>query len=314
MFTALVAHLAQFEAACPEHEWQDWHISPIASGNNRLFRATRDADDWAVKFMIRDDRDRARREFDALSLMERGAPGLAPRPLYLDLDSYSQSVVVQTWLSGTPLWAAPADSATWLQILQAYRRVHLTPPPDGPIRYPLTPADILASLPKFAGELPEAAQSERLARLLSRLESLKVPKMPDVRCWGHGDTNIRNLILTADGVKLVDWEYSGVTDPAHEIAMLMSHHNAATAGEAHWDWVAEQYAALSGEPDMLPRIQVFYALRLALGCVRLLFGRYVLLEQPSRRLVGHGPEAEMSTLENIDLYFERAFGRLAAFG
>jgi hypothetical protein len=30
--------------------------------------------------------------------------------------------------------------------------------------------------------------------------------------------------------------------------------------------------------------------------------------------VGHGPEAEMSTLENIDLYFERAFGRLAALG
>ena len=44
MFTALVAYLAQFEAACPEHEWQDWHIRPVASGNNRLFRATRDAD------------------------------------------------------------------------------------------------------------------------------------------------------------------------------------------------------------------------------------------------------------------------------
>ena len=149
--------------------------------------------------------------------------------------------------------------------------------------------------------------------MLALLESLKVPELPDVRCWGHGDTNIRNLIQASEGIKLVDWEYSGVSDPAHEIAMLMSHHNAAAAGEAHWDWVAEQYAAQSGEPDMLRRIHVFYALRLAGWCVRLLFGRYVLLEQPSRRLVGHGPEAEMSTLENIDLYFERAFTRLAEF-
>src|SRR3954468_24835269 len=98
MFTALVAYLAQFEAACPEHDWQGWHIRPVASGNNRLFRAIRVADDWAVKFFIRDERDRARREFDALSLMAPAEPGLAPLPIHLDHDRHAQAVVVQTWI------------------------------------------------------------------------------------------------------------------------------------------------------------------------------------------------------------------------
>ena len=75
--------------------------------------------------------------------------------------------------------------------------------------------------------------------------------------------------------------------------------------------MAAQYASMSDEPDMLTRIRLFYALRLAGWCVRLLFGRHVLLQQPSLRLVGHAPEAEMSTPENIDLYFDRARSQLA---
>lgn len=316
---AILEHLAQLQPPYREHVWSAWLVRPVASGNNRLFRVTRDVDDWAVKFTIRDDRDRARREFNALTLLDRTGPGLAPRPVHLELDRYDLSVVVQNWIDGTPLWSPPADDATWLQILRAYRRLHSLPSPDGapwgaahgPLLIPTTPEEIVSGTQAFAEQIPPTGQSARLSELLQTLRGLKWLELPETRCWAHGDTNIRNLILTPDGIKLVDWEYSGVTDPAHEIAKLMSHSNSASAGEPRWAWVAAQYASMSDEPDMLTRIRLFYALRLAGWCVRLLFGRHVLLQQPSLRLVGHAPEAEMSTPENIDLYFDRARSQLA---
>lgn len=322
MCRAIVEYLAHLQSECLDHEWQQWLIRPVTSGNNRVYRVTRDSDDWAVKFAIRDNRDRARREFNSLVFLDGLQAQIAPRPIHLDLDSYEQAVVVQTWMPGTPLWSPPQDDATWLEILHTYRRLHLLQPAggtrwdssDGPVLSPLTPDDTRASIHEFSQKIPPAGQSERLTGLIQMLDRFTLPTTPESLCWAHGDPNIRNLILTADGIKLVDWEYSGISDPTVEIAKLMSHSNAAMAGEERWAWVAEQYAALSSGRDMLARIQVMYALRLVGWCVRLLFGRHVLLRQPSVRLVGHGPEAEMSTLENIDLYFERAHDQLVRLG
>src|SRR5262245_16109768 len=120
----LVEELARPQAPYPDYEWQGWDIRPIASGNNRLFRATRDDYDWAIKFMIRDPRNRAQREFSALTLIDRLGTQVGPRPLYLDQDRYQQAVVVQTWIDGTALNSPPADDATWSQILETYALVH----------------------------------------------------------------------------------------------------------------------------------------------------------------------------------------------
>jgi aminoglycoside phosphotransferase (APT) family kinase protein len=320
MDTAILDYLAGLRPPVLEHNWNRWRVVPVASGNNRLYRVTNGADDWAIKFTIRDDRDRARREFNALSLLENLGASVAPRPVHLDLDHYEHSVVVQTWLPGMPLWSAPPEDDTWLQILRAYHRLHSLPPADGgtwgaghgPMLSPITPEEMVTGIHALVEQLPPAGRPERLSELLQSLDRVRLPRLPTSRCWAHGDPNIRNLILKEDGVKLVDWEYSGVTDPANEMAKLISHPIAASAGEARWDWVAQQYAELSAVPEMLPRIQLCYALRLVGWCVRLLFGRHVLLQRPSVRLVGHGPEAEISTVENIDLYFDRASRRLAA--
>jgi hypothetical protein len=41
-------------------------------------------------------------------------------------------------------------------------------------------------------------------------------------------------------------------------------------------------------------------------CVRLVYGRSVLLQRPTHRLVGSAPEAEISTQLNIERYLSRA--------
>jgi aminoglycoside phosphotransferase (APT) family kinase protein len=310
----LLDYLAGAPPSAAEHDWQQWRLRPVPSGNNRLIRASGPGADWVVKFAIRDDRDRARREFNALTLLGHLAPGVAPRPIYCDPDRYAQPVVVQAWVEGTALWLPPSDDAAWRQILETYHRLHAIQPdeaarlglPAGPLLGPWAPDEQVAAIVAYARQLPPAGQSARLTELLDTLQQTRFPSLPHSLCWGHGDPNVRNIILAEPGAVLVDWEYSGVTDPAHEMAKLMSHALVSGAGEDRFQWLAEQYAALSGAADMLARIRLHYALCLASWCARLLFGYHVLLQQPSPRLVGHGPEAEISTTDNIDRYFERA--------
>jgi thiamine kinase-like enzyme len=306
--TTIVEQLARLQAPYSEHEWRGWHIRPIASGNNLLFRATRDDQDWAVKFMIRDQRNRAQREFSALALIaNQGAP-VGPRPLYLDLDSYQHAVVVQTWLDGTALLAPPADDSTWSQILQVYALVHTLEPADEQqdVVNSLPADQTIAAIQSFAREIPPSPYAQALATLSQALDQITLPQMRASQRWCHGDPNIRNILMTATGVQLVDWEYSGIGDPAREIANLMTHPFARSMSDERRQWVVERYANISGEIDMSLRIRVEYALRLAWWCVRLLYGRYVLLQRPSQRLVGPRAEEEISTVENIEHYFSHA--------
>ena len=313
--TALIEQLASLEAPYAEHEWQGWQIRPIASGNNLLFRARRAGDDWAMKFMIRDQRDRARREYEALTLIDDLGLPVGPRPIYVDRDRYPQAVVVQTWVDGTALETPPTDDSTWSQILQTYALVHQIQPADAARRGAASsiPDDLtVAAIRAFARDIPATPYAGALAGLSQALDQARLPSLGTSRRWCHGDPNIRNVLVTAGGVRLVDWEYSGVGDPACEIAGLMAHPIARSASEERRLWIAEQYARLSGEPDMLPRIYAQYTLRLAWWCVRLLFGRYVLLRRPSQRLAGPRAEEEISTVENIERYFSQARRWLAA--
>jgi thiamine kinase-like enzyme len=319
--TALIERLVYLPTPYVAHEWRGWRISPVTSGNNLLFRATRDSADLAIKLMIRDERNRAQRECSALTLLESLGSPVAPKPIFLDLDSYKHAVVAQTWVDGDMLRSAPDDDATWLRILQTYHAIHRIGL-DDIVRQGVafdrtsssTPPDQAASaIIAFAQQVPPEHHAESLAGLIEALVRMQIPTIRISSCLCHGDPNVRNMIVTSGGVRLVDWEYSGINDPAHEIAALMSHPIGGSASEERWRWLAEQYALLSGEPDMLPRIRVHYALRLAWWCVRLLFGRYVLLQRPSHRLVGPRAEEEISTLENIYRYFSRAHMQLSRF-
>jgi aminoglycoside phosphotransferase (APT) family kinase protein len=62
---------------------------------------------------------------------------------------------------------------------------------------------------------------ERLARLVLRLESISAR-----RCFCRSDPRFANVIRRPDGrLGLVDWEDSGLLDPARDVADLMTHPN-----------------------------------------------------------------------------------------
>src|SRR6478736_319694 len=107
-FLPLLDHLGR-STAVADGEWRDWQITRVAgAGNNLLYRATNITNDLAIKFTIRDERNRAGREYAALLALQQAGLAIAPEPLWLDRDSYAQPVVVQGWLAGTAL-AAPPD-------------------------------------------------------------------------------------------------------------------------------------------------------------------------------------------------------------
>jgi thiamine kinase-like enzyme len=314
MTDALIEQLAGLQPPYADDTWQGWRIRPIASGNNLLFRATRDDQDCAVKFMIRDRRNRAQHEFDALTLIDGLSPRIGPRPVFIDRDRYHHAVVVQTWIDGSALQAPPTDDSTWSQIVETYALVHQIHPAEAQRQgcaSVIPAAQTVAAIRAFAQELPATPYAAALASLLAALEQAGLPEGQPARRWCHGDPNIRNILVTPTGVQLVDWEYSGIGDPAQEIAGLLAHPFARSTSAARRKWVAERYAQLSSEPDMLARVHQQYALQLAWWCVRLVFGRYVLLQRPSQRLVGPRAEEEISTLENIEHYLSRAQRELA---
>ncbi|HEV2124278.1 MAG TPA: hypothetical protein VGW38_16090, partial [Chloroflexota bacterium] len=76
-----------------EDHWDHWRITPMNGGaNNLVYRARSHAyedgrgkgsADLAVKFTIRDNRDRAGREYGALQVLQAAGLTIAPRPVFL---------------------------------------------------------------------------------------------------------------------------------------------------------------------------------------------------------------------------------------
>ena len=85
----LLDHLAHVERPS-EQQWRTWSIGQVHGGaNNLLFRATRDDVDLAVKFTLRDARNRAGREFAALHALRQLVVAVAPEPVCLEQQRYT---------------------------------------------------------------------------------------------------------------------------------------------------------------------------------------------------------------------------------
>src|SRR5688572_11421588 len=119
----------------PPERWEGWEITPIGGGaNNRLVRVTTETDDFAVKFAIRDARDRAGREYHALRVMRSVGCDLAPAPVLLERRRWDQPVVVSTWLHGDVSSAPPTSEAEWHVMISHFATVHQIKPAHTPIR------------------------------------------------------------------------------------------------------------------------------------------------------------------------------------
>jgi Ser/Thr protein kinase RdoA (MazF antagonist) len=172
------------------------------------------------------------REWTALSVLARFAPGLAPAPVCADLGRYSP-VVTMSWLSGTELAAAPVTPAQARALAQAMGRLWQSVPSVGR-EFPaaLTPNPV--AFARQVRQMLAVGPAQREDRVVARARSAAAAWLErgaiDRHCragheavLGHGDPNLANFLWDRGQVRLVDFEDCGPSDRAFELAILTEH-------------------------------------------------------------------------------------------
>lgn len=304
----LLRRLDGAEVHAPQ-SWRGWRITPIAGGaNNLLYRATGDAGDYAVKFTLRDDRDRAGREFAALRALQQAGLDIAPQPVWLDRQRYRQPVVVQTWLAGEALAGPPQTDAEWTALLEHYVTVHSLTPPRTTVALVNGYVNVSsgeagkALVSSHARLLPPAARPATLHRVLAWIEAWTPPTWPaPPRTLVRVDSNWRNFIRRGDALASVDWEYSGWGDPAFELAELTLHPAYQDVPSARWDRLVQDYAGRGQDATLTLRVETYRIIMLAWWLVRWARYRYETPRGMDARLVSRPP----GWLEEVEQQYAR---------
>ena len=300
--------------------WQGWDIAPVGGGaNNLVHRVAGPSGTFAIKFAIRDERDRAGREAAAMQAVEDAGLSFVPRLVLLDRDTYPQPVVVQTWLDGEALTAPPQSDTEWAALVAHYAAIHTITPAH--TAQTLRPAVTIAAsgvagkalVRAHAQRLPPDARPPELAALLDTFEVWKPPTWPappPVLC--RADPNHRNFIARPDGWASVDWENSGWGDGAFELADLVTHAAYEEVPAARWAWVAEQYVAQCGDAGAARRIAAYILVMRVWWAVRLARYVYEVPRGLDERLLARPAAWHEETTARYERYLQQAQRALEA--
>ncbi|GAA2367000.1 phosphotransferase family protein [Nonomuraea africana] len=173
----------------------------------------------------------AEREWRALSLLAEHAPGLTPEPI-----AFEPGVVVMSRLEGTPLRGLTLGPPHLEGLAEALARLHEA-----------VPARILAGVPERPWQAAQLSAQVRewcarwrprgsLADLAVRegarwLDGWRPGPAGARPAFGAGDGNLANFLWDGTRVRIVDFEDSGRSDRAFELAEAAEHVSAWVDGE-----------------------------------------------------------------------------------
>jgi aminoglycoside phosphotransferase (APT) family kinase protein len=280
MLPNLIQHLDRTRPAADER-WRGWQITPTAGGaNNLVYRATRRGDDYAVKFTLRDERDRAGREFAALSALQQAGLRIAPEPIWLDRERCTLPVVVQSWIAGETLSTPPQRDSEWTALLDHYCAIHSVTPDRTAVVLAAGVVNVSsgeagkALVCRHAARLPAEAQPGPLRDLLARFDDWAPPCWPEPpRTLVRVDGNWRNFVRRGVGLASVDWENSGWGDPAFELGELAVHPAYEGVPGSRWDQFAAGYVERRNDPTLILRARTYTTIMLVWWAVR--WARYL---------------------------------------
>lgn len=176
-------------------------------------------------------RGEPRREWRALGLLARYAPGLAPAPVQAALDA-DPPVVAMSRLPGDAMGTQPLTPDEIAAVAASIGRLHRAPPPgvlDRAEPMPFGPVTAVAQVRAMAAargvpEDPAARRALRYASLwLERGQVERAAARGYTAVFGHGDANLANYLHDGGTVRLVDFEDSGRSDRAWELAIFTEH-------------------------------------------------------------------------------------------
>lgn len=289
--------LAEHAVACWRGEPGDGSIEVRANGGNGVvLRAERGGGPLAVKLSPVDGRERGQREYDALTAL--AGSGLAPEPVALVVapDDAPVTALVTSWVDGTtpePSWAGARRTAEMLAEVHRHPAAELRPPFPAP-----DAVSLLRRGKRRLGELP-ADVAEPLAEAADRL--LARPTPPTRAVLVHSDASPPNLLVAGDNRVLVDWEYSGLGDPALDHAELCAHPTMLDVFAEHPDRCDELAELLGGTRFTLAAVVLYWTVI-----------HEILLRTPQPRLEGarqRDPAALHSQLSRYRAWSQRLADR-----
>jgi hypothetical protein len=176
------------------------------------------------------DRGEPRREWTALTLLAEHSPGLTPRPIHAALDA-EPPVIEMSRLPGTPLGGLPLSrfkaEALALTLERLWRAVPLaligtqTVRERNPAAFVAQVQTLLTAnhdrcIDEFAGMAFREGTAWFAQAPLERLRDAAV-------ILGQGDPNLANFLWDGTDIRIVDFEDSGPSSRAFELAILVEH-------------------------------------------------------------------------------------------
>ncbi len=185
------------------------------------------------------------REWRALRLLQKYAPGLSPEPVHADL-SADPPVVVMSRLGGEPMRGRPLAAERLDALGAALERLHGCVPAGVLGRMGRAGNDDaatagaklrrqLASLPEPGEDAVVSAAFDYARTWLESPEATGLARFDGPAVFARADHNLANFLLDDDHVVLVDFEYSGRGDRPGELAELVEHISARTTPDGEWE-------------------------------------------------------------------------------
>ena len=173
----------------------------------------------------------AEREWACLTLLAEHAPGLAPRPLRRQ--DGETPVLVMERIPGDPLAPRPLTAVQTQALGAALRRLYDVPVQAvveagiGPRRYGAAEhAQVMVEWLADDHDLRECRDPGLVGEALDAARAfVAAPPVPEPRltALGIADLNPANVLWDGRGVRLVDFEDGGLSDPAYELADHVEH-------------------------------------------------------------------------------------------
>jgi hypothetical protein len=222
--------------------------------------------------------DEPRREWRALELLARYAPGLAPKPIRAGLDA-DPPLIAMSRIPGEPLGTHPVTEAQEEAIAEALSRLHraipppvlatVEPAPGSPHFLPGRIRDMARACDaRWLDPLPRRAYRAALAWLDSgQAQRPAAGAGPPV--FAQGDPNLANHLWDGRRVHLVDFEVSGRGDWATELADFVEHVTVWAHAGIKAETFLDRFDLAPGERQQVTKLRRLFA---AFWVMRLLPG------------------------------------------
>jgi aminoglycoside phosphotransferase (APT) family kinase protein len=188
--------------------------------------------------------DESEHEWDALVAL--AGSGIAPEPVHFDAGD--PAVVVMTRVPGSSLLAGALDAEDARVIGSVHRLVHRTVPRS---RRRLPHSGIRTARAALMADEPHETSSRRdnasgVVTLAWRAAQTWIADVDiqhllysdDLR-FCRGDPNLSNYLWSDEGLVLIDWENSGYSHPALELADMAEHASTRALSEDFWIHLAD---------------------------------------------------------------------------